>query len=92
MTTNACVGIRKSIIIKGQKSPDWLLDEVCSSTRRYPTADEQRDDPQARHRDALLEGLTRSGCQGDIPQRLRPDQHSLEPRGAIVEIARNGKA
>ncbi len=83
----------KSIIIKGAKSPERLLDEV--SLFLHQVISELPDEQQkmirkARHRDALLEGRRILVVEDDV-RNVYALTNILEPRGAIVEIARNGK-
>jgi signal transduction histidine kinase/CheY-like chemotaxis protein/CHASE3 domain sensor protein len=83
----------KSIIIKGAKSPERLLDEV--SLFLHQVVSELPDEQQkmirkARNRDALLEGRRILVVEDDI-RNVYALTNILEPRGAIVEIARNGR-
>ena len=83
----------KSIIIKGAKSPERLLDEV--SLFLHQVISELPDEQQkmirkARHRDALLEGRRILVVEDDV-RNVYALSNILEPRGAIVEIARNGR-
>ncbi|HEV7323324.1 MAG TPA: response regulator [Ensifer sp.] len=83
----------KSIIIKGAKSPERLLDEV--SLFLHQVISELPDEQQkmirrARNRDALLEGRRILVVEDDI-RNVYALTNILEPRGAIVEIARNGR-
>lgn len=83
----------KSIIIKGAKSPERLLDEV--SLFLHQVVSELPDVQQkmirkARNRDALLEGRRILVVEDDV-RNVYALTNILEPRGAIVEIARNGQ-
>ncbi|MCJ8143906.1 response regulator [Ancylobacter sp. A5.8] len=83
----------KSIIIKGAKSPERLLDEV--SLFLHQVVSELPDEQQkmirkARNRDALLEGRRILIVEDDI-RNVYALTNILEPRGVIVEIARNGQ-
>jgi signal transduction histidine kinase/DNA-binding response OmpR family regulator len=83
----------KSIIIKGAKSPERLLDEV--SLFLHQVVSELPDEQQkmirkARNRDALLEGRRILVVEDDV-RNVYALTNILEPRGAIVEIARNGR-
>lgn len=83
----------KSIIIKGAKSPERLLDEV--SLFLHHVVSELPDEQQkmirkARNRDALLEGRRILVVEDDV-RNVYALTNILEPRGAIVEIARNGQ-
>lgn len=82
-----------SIIIKGAKSPERLLDEVSlflhQIVAELPT--EQRKLIQkARHRDAALEGRRILIVEDDV-RNVYSLTSVLEPRGAVVQIARNGQ-
>ena len=83
----------KSIIIKGAKSPERLLDEV--SLFLHQVISELPDEQQkmirkARNRDALLEGRRILVVEDDV-RNVYAVTNILEPRGAAVQIARNGK-
>ena len=83
----------KSIIIKGAKSPERLLDEV--SLFLHQVVSELPDEQQkmirkARNRDALLEGRRVLIVEDDV-RNVYALTNILEPRGAIIEIARNGR-
>jgi CheY-like chemotaxis protein len=83
----------KSIIIKGAKSPERLLDEV--SLFLHQVVSELPDEQQkmirrARSRDALLEGRRILIVEDDV-RNVYALTNILEPRGAVVEIARNGR-
>jgi CheY-like chemotaxis protein len=83
----------KSIIIKGAKSPERLLDEV--SLFLHQVVSELPDEQQkmirkARNRDALLEGRRILIVEDDV-RNVYALTNILEPRGAIIEIARNGR-
>ncbi|MBU1314566.1 MAG: response regulator [Alphaproteobacteria bacterium] len=83
----------KSIIIKGAKSPERLLDEV--SLFLHQVISELPDEQQkmirkARNRDAILEGRRILVVEDDV-RNVYALTNILEPRGAIVDIARNGR-
>lgn len=83
----------RSIIIKGAKSPERLLDEVTLFLHRVVAelpADQQRMLEQARSRDAVLEGRRILVVEDDV-RNVFALTSILEPRGAIVQIARNGR-
>lgn len=83
----------KSIIIKGAKSPERLLDEVTLFLHQVVEnlpAEQQKMLKQARHRDAILETRRILIVEDDI-RNVYSLSNILEPRGAIIEIARNGK-
>lgn len=83
----------KSIIIKGAKSPERLLDEV--SLFLHQVVSELPDEQQsmirkARNRDALLEGKRILVVEDDV-RNIYSLTSIFEPRGALVQIARNGR-
>ena len=83
----------KSIIIKGAKSPKRLLDEVSLFLHRVISDlpdEQQRMIRQARNRDALLEGRRILVVEDDV-RNVYSLTSILEPRGARVQIARNGR-
>ena len=83
----------KSIIIKGAKSPERLLDEVTLFLHQVVAElpeQQQNMIRQARNRDALLEGRRILIVEDDV-RNVYALTNILEPRGARVEIARNGK-
>ncbi|WP_426266382.1 response regulator [Sphingomonas sp. LHG3443-2] len=82
-----------SIIIKGAKSPERLLDEVTLFLHQVVSElppEQQKMIAQARHRDALLEGRTILVVEDDV-RNVYSLTNILEPRGAKVSIARNGQ-
>jgi signal transduction histidine kinase/DNA-binding response OmpR family regulator/CHASE3 domain sensor protein len=82
----------KSIIIKGAKSPERLLDEVSLFLHQVISDlpdEQQRMIRQARNRDALLEGRRILVVEDDV-RNVYSLTSILEPRGARVQIARNG--
>ena len=83
----------KSIIIKGAKSPDRLLDEVSLFLHQVISElpdEQQRMILRARNRDALLEGRRILVVEDDV-RNVYSLTSILEPRGARVQIARNGR-
>ena len=83
----------KSIIIKGAKSPERLLDEVTLFLHQVVSDlpdEQQRMIRQARNRDALLEGRRILVVEDDV-RNVYSLTSILEPRGALVQIARNGR-
>ncbi|MGN7294458.1 response regulator [Rhizobium sp. SAFR-030] len=83
----------KSIIIKGAKSPERLLDEVTLFLHQVVSelpAEQQKMIRKARNRDALLEGRKILIVEDDV-RNVYALTNILEPRGAIIEIARNGQ-
>ncbi len=82
-----------SIIIKGAKSPERLLDEVTLFLHQVVAklpADQQKMLQQARNRDAVLEGRRILVVEDDV-RNVYAVTNIFEPRGAIVQIARNGR-
>lgn len=82
----------KSIIIKGAKSPERLLDEVTLFLHQVVAElppEQQKMIQKARNRDAVLEGRRILVVEDDI-RNVYSLTKILEPRGAIVQIARNG--
>ena len=83
----------KSIIIKGAKSPERLLDEVTLFLHQVVSelpAEQQRMLEKARSRDAALEGRRILVVEDDV-RNVFALTSILEPRGAVVTIARNGR-
>lgn len=83
----------KSIIIKGAKSPERLLDEVSLFLHQVVSelpAEQQKMIRKARHRDALLEGRRILIVEDDV-RNVYALTNILEPRGAVIQIARNGQ-
>jgi len=82
-----------SIIIKGARSPERLLDEVTLFLHQVESelpADRQRMLADARHREAILEGKRVLIVEDDV-RNIFALTSVFEPRGARVEIARNGR-
>ncbi|MFL5307716.1 MAG: response regulator [Polyangia bacterium] len=82
-----------SIIIKGARSPERLLDEVTLFLHQVESelpADRQRMLKDARHREAVFEGKRVLVVEDDV-RNIFALSAVLEPRGAKVEIARNGR-
>jgi CheY-like chemotaxis protein len=82
-----------SIIVKGARSPERLLDEVSLFLHQVVTelpAEQQSMIKKAHNRDAALEGRRILVVEDDV-RNVYSITNILEPRGAIVEIARNGK-
>ena len=83
----------KSIIIKGAKSPERLLDEVTLFLHQVVSdlpPEQQRMLEKARSRDAAIEGRRILIVEDDV-RNVFALTSILEPRGAILEIARNGR-
>lgn len=82
-----------SIIIKGAKSPERLLDEVSLFLHQVVSElppEQQQMIRKARNRDAVLEGRRVLVVEDDI-RNIYSLSSILEPRGAVIEIARNGQ-
>lgn len=83
----------KSIIIKGAKSPERLLDEVALFLHQVVAelpAEQQKMIEKARNRDAALEGRRVLLAEDDV-RNIFALTSLLEPLGLILEIARNGR-
>ena len=83
----------KSIIIKGARSPDRLLDEVTLFLHQIEAnlpSDQQRMLKESRHRDKSFEDRRILVVEDDA-RNIFALSSILEPQGATVEIARNGR-
>jgi CheY-like chemotaxis protein/signal transduction histidine kinase len=83
----------RSIIIKGAKSPERLLDEVSLFLHQVEgqlPPDRQRMLAEARRRDAAFEGRRILIVEDDV-RNIFALSSVLEPLGGSVVIARNGK-
>jgi signal transduction histidine kinase/DNA-binding response OmpR family regulator/CHASE3 domain sensor protein len=83
----------RSIIIKGARSPERLLDEVTLFLHQVESrlsVERQRMLRDARDREAVFDGRRILIVEDDV-RNLFALSNALEPRGAIVEIARNGR-
>jgi signal transduction histidine kinase/CheY-like chemotaxis protein/CHASE3 domain sensor protein len=83
----------KSIIIKDARSPERLLDEVTLFLHQVESKlppERQRMLRAARDREAALEGRRVLVVEDDV-RNVFALTSVLEPKGARVEIARNGK-
>ena len=83
----------KSIIIKGAKSPERLLDEVSLFLHQVVAdlpPDRQRMIRRARSREAALENRRILVVEDDV-RNVYALTNILEPHGVRVEIARNGQ-
>ena len=81
-----------SIIIKGARSPERLLDEVTLFLHQVESdlpPERQRMLRDARHREAVFEGRRVLVVEDDV-RNIFALSSVLEPKGAKVEIARNG--
>jgi len=82
-----------SIIIKGARSPERLLDEVMLFVHQVEAElppERQRMLRDARHREAVFEGRRVLIVEDDV-RNIFALTSVLEPKGAKVEIARNGR-
>ncbi len=82
----------KSIIIKDARSPERLLDEVTLFLHQVESslpAEAQRMLKLARDRDATLEGRRVLVVEDDV-RNVFALTSVLEPKGARIELARNG--
>jgi len=82
-----------SIIIKGARSPERLLDEVSLFLHQVVTElppEQQKMIQKARNRDAILEGRRILIVEDDV-RNIYSLTNILEPRGAVIAIARNGQ-
>ena len=82
-----------SIIIKGARSPERLLDEVTLFLHQVETElppDRQRMLKAARQRDNVFEGRRVLVVEDDV-RNVFALTSVFEPRGVKVEIARNGR-
>ncbi|OYW79359.1 MAG: histidine kinase, partial [Asticcacaulis sp. 32-58-5] len=83
----------KSIIIKGAKSPERLLDEVTLFLHKVVSElspEQQKMIKKAKNRDAMLEGRRILVVEDDV-RNVYAVTNIFEPLGAIVQIARNGR-
>ncbi|TDR44983.1 signal transduction histidine kinase [Tahibacter aquaticus] len=83
----------RSIIIKDARSPERLLDEVTLFLHQMESTlppDRQRMLKAARDRDAVLEGRRILVVEDDV-RNIFAVSSVLEPKGAKIEIARNGR-
>ena len=83
----------KSIIIKDARSPERLLDEVTLFLHQVEStlpADRQRMLQAARDRETTFEGRRILVVEDDA-RNIFALSSVLEPKGAVVEIARNGR-
>ncbi len=82
-----------SIIIKGARSPERLLDEVSLFLHQVVNdlpPEQQQMIQTARNRDAVLEGRRVLIVEDDV-RNVYSLTNILEPHGVSIEIARNGK-
>jgi CheY-like chemotaxis protein len=83
----------RSIIVKGARSPERLLDEVTLFLHQVESnlpPEQQRILAQARQREAVFEGRRILVVEDDV-RNVFALSRVLEPRGAKIDIARNGR-
>nr|HEX4318330.1 response regulator [Kofleriaceae bacterium] len=83
----------RSIIVKGARSPERLLDEVTLFLHQVEAKlppERQRMLRDARDREAVFEGRRILIAEDDV-RNVFALSNVLEPKGAKVEIARNGR-
>jgi CheY-like chemotaxis protein len=83
----------RSIIVKGARSPERLLDEVTLFLHQVESrlpAEQRRILSDARQREAVFQGRTILVVEDDV-RNVFALSKVLEPRGAKIEIARNGR-
>ncbi len=83
----------RSIIVKGARSPERLLDEVTLFLHRVESKlppEQRRMLADVRQREAAFEGRRILVVEDDV-RNVFALSRILEPRGAKVEIARNGR-
>jgi CheY-like chemotaxis protein len=96
LTSDEEQGLRrfsKSIIIKDARSPERLLDEVTLFLHQVESklpVERQRMLQVARDRDAALEGRRILVVEDDV-RNIFALSSLLEPKGATIQIARNGR-
>lgn len=82
----------QSIIIKGARSPERLLDEVTLFLHQVVSnlsEEQQKLLKQAKNRDSVLEGRRILIVEDDL-RNVYSLSSILEPRGAIIDVAHNG--
>jgi CheY-like chemotaxis protein/signal transduction histidine kinase len=82
-----------SIVIKGARSPERLLDEVTLFLHQVESQlppERRRVLEQVRHRESLLEGRRILLVEDDV-RNVFALSSLLEPKGAKLQIARNGR-
>jgi CheY-like chemotaxis protein len=83
----------RAIIVKGARSPERLLDEVTLFLHHVDSEllpAQKRRLRDVRHREAIFEGRRILVAEDDV-RNVFALSSLLEPKGAIVEIARNGR-
>jgi CheY-like chemotaxis protein len=82
-----------TIIVKGARSPERLLDEVTLFLHQVESSlspDRQRMLRQVRDREAIFDGRRILVVEDDV-RNIFAITSVLEPKGATIEIARNGR-
>jgi signal transduction histidine kinase/CheY-like chemotaxis protein len=82
-----------SIIVKGARSPERLLDEVTLFLHKVESSlppEQRRMLADARQREAVFEGRRILVVEDDV-RNVFALSKVLEPRGAKIEISRNGR-
>jgi signal transduction histidine kinase/PleD family two-component response regulator len=96
LTANEELRLRRyssAVVIKGARSPERLLDEVTLFLHRVESSlprEQQRMLREARSREAAFEGRRVLLAEDDV-RNIFALTSVLEPRGALVEVARNGQ-
>jgi CheY-like chemotaxis protein len=83
----------RSIIVKGARSPERLLDEVTLFLHQLESTlppERQRMLQKARHREAVFEGRSVLVVEDDV-RNIFALASALEPKGMKLTIARNGR-
>ena len=83
----------RSVVIKGARSPERLLDEVTLFIHRVESTlprEQQRLLREARNRDAVLEGRRVLLVEDDV-RNVFALTSALESKGATIDVARNGR-
>jgi signal transduction histidine kinase/DNA-binding response OmpR family regulator len=82
-----------SIVVKGARSPERLLDEVTLFLHQVESGlppDKQRMLREVRRRDDVLEGRRVLLAEDDV-RNVFALSAALEPKGLVIEVARNGR-
>jgi len=83
----------RSVVIKGARSPERLLDEVTLFLHRVESElprEQRRMLKEARSRESLFEGRRILLAEDDV-RNIFALSSVLEPKGAVMQIARNGR-
>jgi CheY-like chemotaxis protein len=82
-----------AVVIKGARSPERLLDEVTLFLHRVESTlpgDQQRMLREVRSRESVFDGRTILLAEDDV-RNIFALSSAIEPRGAKLRIARNGR-